>query len=176
MNKIILLLAILAVGACGFHLKGHSEYDRLPVKNWQVSGGALQKSLETQLRYASGTVVNNTKTTKPDAVLRVISFGEGKSIYTITRAGKTNQYMLTLRATAQAYRNGKPWGRPLTTTVQKTLPYSGTNVLGHDDGQATLWDEMRQDAAEQIVRQLGFLNHEENLPEPETASDVFWKR
>ena len=83
-----------------------------------------------------------------------------RDIYTITRATKLNEYLLSMRVTAQAYKNGQPWGNILVADVRRNMSYSDTNVLGKSDEEAILWQEIQQDVANQIVRQLGYINQD----------------
>ena len=155
MKKLVLLIAVSALSACGFHLKGTYAYDHLPEQKWYISGGQLQKPLENAIRHASGKPVAQSQA---QAELRVTGFDGKRDIYTITRAAKLNEYLFTLRVTAQAYRNGKPWGGQLVANVRRTMPYSDGLTLGKDEETNTIWRDMYNDAADQIVRQLGFLN------------------
>ncbi|ULJ63838.1 LPS assembly lipoprotein LptE [Wielerella bovis] len=157
MKKYFILLAALSLSACGFHLKGTYAYDHLPVQKWQVNGDALQQPLETALRHASGYPVSSVES---DAEIRVLSIDSKRDIYTITRGAKLNEYLLSMRVTAQAFRDGQPWGNVLTANVRRVMPYSDREALGRDDEEALLWQEIRRDAAEQIVRQLGFINQQ----------------
>ena len=155
MKKLVAFIAVSTLSACGFHLKGTYAYDHLPEQKWYISGGQLQKPLENAIRHASGTPVAQAAA---QAELRVTGFDGKRDIYTITRAAKLNEYLFTLRVTAQAYRNGKPWGGQLVANVRRTMPYSDGLSLGKDEETSTIWRDMHNDAAEQIVRQLGFLN------------------
>ena len=47
------------------------------------------------------------------------------------------------------------------------MPYSDGLALGKDEETETIWRDMQNDAAAQLVRQLGFLNRQ---PAPETQS------
>ena len=148
MKKLVPFIAVSALAACGFHLKGTYAYDHLPEQKWYISGGQLQKPLENAIRHASGKPVAQAKAAQ--AELRVTSFDNKRDIYTITRAAKLNEYLFTLR--------GKPWGGQLVANVRRTMPYSDGLSLGKDEETSTIWRDMHNDAAEQIVRQLGFLN------------------
>lgn len=154
MKKLTLLLFVCALSGCGFHLKGAQAFDKLPAQNWYVEGGQLQQPLEEALRYASG---NPVKASKTDYVLRVTEYSIGRDIYTITRGAKLNEYLFTVHARAQAYKQGKAWGKPLTADLQRTMPYSDGSALGKAEEEQTVWHEMREDVAAQLVRQLGFL-------------------
>lgn len=153
MNK-ILLPVVLLVSACGFHLKGYSAYDVLPQTEWSVQGRELQQPLEEALRRASGKPVDANQS---GAVLRVLSVETRKDIYTITRAAKLNEYLLSMRVSAQAYRNGQAWGAPMQVDIRRTLPYADGMALGKQEEEQTIWREIQQDAADQLVRRLGFL-------------------
>lgn len=168
MKKLVPFIAVSALAACGFHLKGTYAYDHLPEQKWYISGGQLQKPLENAIRHASGKPVAQAKAAQ--AELRVTSFDNKRDIYTITRAAKLNEYLFTLRVTAQAYRNGKPWGGQLVANVRRTMPYSDGLSLGKDEETSTIWRDMHNDAAEQIVRQLGFLN-QSSQPAAQAASE-----
>lgn len=157
MRKYCILLAALALSGCGFHLKGTYAYDHLPVQKWQVNGDVLQQPLETALRHASGYPVSSVES---DAEIRVLSVDRKRDIYTITRGAKLNEYLLSMRVSAQAFRDGKPWGNMLTAHVRRVMPYSDREALGRGDEEALLWQEISQDAAAQIVRQLGFIEQE----------------
>jgi hypothetical protein len=154
-KKGLIMCAVLVLSACGFHLKGMHTFDRLPETNWQITGGALQQPLEKALRYASGNPVAQSH-----VELRVLSVDSKRDIYTITRATKLNEYLLSMRVTAQAYKNGQPWGNILVADVRRNMSYSDTNVLGKSDEEAILWQEIQQDVANQIVRQLGYINQD----------------
>lgn len=154
-NRFILLAALLCLSACGFHLKGNLPAALLPVNVWAVQGGALQTQLETALRHNQATI-------KPVAQseIRVIAYDSKKDIYTITRAAKLNEYLLSMRVVAQAYHHGKVWGQPIQVKVERVMPYADSMILGKQYEEDAIWQEMQQDAAAQIVRQLAFLKDE----------------
>lgn len=154
MKKLIALTCTLLIASCGFHFKGHYAYDKLPVTNWYVEGSGLQKSLEKEIAYASGKVVPKNQS---QAQLKVIDIDTKKDIYTITRAAKLNEYLLSMRVTAQAYKDNQAWGNPIRIEIRRTMPYSDSMILGKEEEESTIWREIQQDAANQIVRQLGFI-------------------
>lgn len=157
MNKLIPVLSALLLGACGFHLKGTQSYDRLPLAVWQVNGGALQQDLEAAIHRAGA---RSSKGADAQAEIRVLSEQVRKDVYTITRAAQLNEYQLTLQAEAQTFRNGEAWGAPMKVEIRRTMPYSDSLVLGKQEEEQIIVREMRADAAEQLVRRLGFLTQE----------------
>lgn len=153
MNKIFLTAAALMLGACGFHLKGADGISPpLTYRSWHIEGGqALQFPLETaRVDDAAGAQMT----------LRIDSVSQNKETYTVTRAAVINEYLLILTVEAQVLKRGEPVGKPMTVSVRRILDYADNEILGKQEEEETLWAEMRQDVAEQIVRRLTFLKAE----------------
>ena len=153
--KITAVILAAALGGCGFHLKGSLPQDTLPVTQWRVSGAQLDADLQTALLRAKGSLHRDA-----DAEIRVLDVAEKRDIYTITRGAKLNEYLYSLRVSVQAYRRGKAWGAPIQVDVRRSMSYRDETILGKEHEEALLWQEMRQDAAAQIVRRLAFLPKE----------------
>lgn len=153
--KITAVILAAALGGCGFHLKGSLPQDTLPATQWRVSGAQLDADLQTALLRAKGSLHRDA-----DAEIRVLDVAEKRDIYTITRGAKLNEYLYSLRVSAQAYRRGKAWGAPIQVDVRRSMSYRDETILGKEHEEALLWQEMRQDAAAQIVRRLAFLPKE----------------
>lgn len=157
-SKFLLILLTLTMSACGFHLKGRLPSTALPVATWYVADSALQKSLASVLHQNQASV--SSQIADANAEIRIISYNTKKDIYTITRGAKLNEYLLSMRVVAQVYRNDKAWGAPITAKVERVLPYSDSLILGKAYEEDTVWQEMQQDAAEQLIRQVSFLRDE----------------
>lgn len=153
--KITAVILAAALGGCGFHLKGNLPQDTLPATQWRVGGEQLGADLQTALLRAKGSLHPDA-----DAEIRVLDMAEKRDIYTITRGAKLNEYLYSLRVSAQAYRRGKVWGAPIQVDVRRSMSYRDETILGKEHEEALLWQEMRQDAAAQIVRRLAFLPKE----------------
>ena len=153
--KITAVILAAALGGCGFHLKGNLPQDTLPATQWRVGGEQLGADLQSALLRAKGSLHRDA-----DAEIRVLDVAEKRDIYTITRGAKLNEYLYSLRVSAQAYRRGKAWGAPIQVDVRRSMSYRDETILGKEHEEALLWQEMRQDAAAQIVRRLAFLPKE----------------
>ena len=155
MNKFFVSLAILAVSACGFNLKGSGlSHDQLPYQAWLVDGGELQQPLETALLRTKARPVDAQQA---QAIVTVNKIDAQKDILTITRAAKINEYLLILTVEAEASIGGKVLGEPMRITIQRPMDYADSEVLGKQEEEAMIWQEMRRDAAEQIVQRLSFI-------------------
>ena len=111
--KITAVILAAALGGCGFHLKGNLPQDTLPATQWRVSGAQLDADLQTALLRAKGSLHPDA-----DAEIRVMDVAEKRDIYTITRGAKLNEYLYSLRVSAQAYHLPRPL-QPLRDSHQK---------------------------------------------------------
>lgn len=154
MKRLLTIATVLLLGACGFHLKGTQDYDHLPYRSWHISGQNLQQVLETAIRRADGLP---TSAGNAQATLQVIDIQEEKDVLVITRAAMINEYQLTFRVRVQASSQGKNLGEPFTVEVKRVLEYADSQILGKQEEEKLIWQEMREEAAQQIVRRLAFL-------------------
>lgn len=156
MKKIFLTTATLLIAACGFHLKGMAGTpSKLPYPSWHVEGvQSMRQPLENALRRADGKPVSAGQA---QATIVVNAAQAQRDIHTITRAADINEYLLTLRVVAQMLVNGRPQGEPMVVLIERKMDYADSEVLGKQEEEATIWAEMRADAADQIVRRLTFL-------------------
>ena len=155
MKKILLSLAVLSLSACGFHLKGSGPNPHpLPYQTWRVDGGELQQPLETALLRAAARPVDASQA---QATVSVHQIEARKDILTITYAAEINEYLLILTVYTQASVNGQALGEPMRIVVQRRMDYADSEVLGKQEEEAMIWQEMRRDAAEQIVQRLSFI-------------------
>lgn len=154
MNRLIMVAAALLLTACGFHLKGQSPYDRLPYQTWHIGGGEMQQALEDALIRAKGRPAASDEA---EAAVELERVSTRRDVLTVTRAALINEYMLVLDVRAQAYRGGQTWGEPFAVSVRRNMAYADSQVLGKQEEEARIWQEMQRDAAEQIVRRLAFL-------------------
>lgn len=155
MKKYLFIVLSLLLAACGFHLKGNVALDApMPYQVWAVQGGALQNALTNILRRQPGVTVRDDD---PEVVVKVLGVDQRKTVSAVNQAGNTSEYLLELTASAQAYRHGQPVGEVMRVNVQRYMDYADSMILGKQDEEQTIWREMRNDAAEQIVRRLNYL-------------------
>lgn len=160
------VLVMVGLSACGFHLRGLSGPARpLPFTALFVSlenvtlGDALLTTLRRDERVQLWPQAKGA-----EAVLRVYGEASARDILTINRGGKVNEYQLTYRVSAELLKNGERYGAPMTIVVRREMGYSDKEILGKEQEEAMLWNDMRRDAAEQIVTRLSLLTPD--MPQP----------
>lgn len=143
---------MLMLGACGFTLQGYGQDVALSPAVWAVQGEALQQPLAMALHRQGAQVLDGA-----DARIKVLTVQQQRDIDYINISGTADAYLLTLTVQAQAYYGQAAWGREMTVVVRRRLDYRDSDIHAKQREEADLWSQMREDAAEQLVRRLGHL-------------------
>jgi len=155
-----MLFCVLVVSACGFHLRGVSEF---PFKTIYVAGSettpfgaALRRNLKGQ---ENAQLVANE--TSADVVLQIMSERPEKVILSLTVQGLVREYTLNSYLTFQVRNSyGKVFLPPTTIVLHRVISYNENVVLSKAAEEAMLYKDMQGDMVQQVVRRLSVLNME----------------
>jgi len=156
----LLLVSLIALSACGFHLRGASEF---PFKTIYVSGSevtpfgvALRRNLKGQ---ENAKLVDSQS--EADVVLQIMSERPEKVILSLTVQGLVREYTLNSFLTFQVIaQNGKVILPPTTIQLHRVISYNENVVLSKAAEEAMLFKDMQTDMVQQLVRRLSVLNME----------------
>ena len=179
----VLGLAVLTAG-CGFHLRGNTsvptEFQKITFDTSDPYG-PLSRSIREQLRLSGITIVDpkvdDSKTTDATTTssasivdnsataakpadgsdklpsLRIVGSSESKETVSIFKDGKTAEYQMVLNMNAQVLVRGHDL-YPLTVRVYRSFFDNPLTALAKDAEQEMIRQEMRDQAAQQLVRKL----------------------
>ncbi len=155
-----LLLLLMLLSACGFHLRGHGGQPvHFPFHSIYIKTSAetpVVTALRQGLINAKIEVVDSPE--KADITLDVAYEVMDKKIVALSGSGHVIDYMLTYRVSLRAYdRQYDDWLPTTEIALQRDLPYDDTQVLAKEQEEAMLYKEMRTDIAQQIVRRLSLV-------------------
>ncbi|MDH2067389.1 LPS assembly lipoprotein LptE [Pantoea sp. GD03673] len=170
--RLFVMLAVVITAGCGFHPRGTTQVPS-ELKTLIVSTGdpygPLARTVRQQLRVNDVTIVEDTKQNRTDIpTLRLGPEAQGRNTASVFISGTSAEYQLVMTLTAQVLLPGKGI-YPISTTVYRSFFDNPNAALAKDAEQELITQEMRQRAAEQLVRKLltvhaAQINKKETLP------------
>jgi LPS-assembly lipoprotein len=156
-----LLLTFSLLSGCGFHLRGSYNVPAF-LQEITLHNAAGSKDFEKQMRLALER--RNILPEGGELLLEITRENITRQTSTVDSSAKAAEY--TLIYTVE-YRvgtvDGKVFGDRQSLILRRSYQYSTANVVGKNTEEETLIQELRVDAAQQIVRQLSAMK---TMPAP----------
>jgi LPS-assembly lipoprotein len=155
-TRIFLLLMVLALAACGFHLRGSN----LKGMEFAFKSLYLKAPGETpfvaDLRSAlAANKVNFAAVDQAELVLEVVSEQPGKQILSLSGSGRVREYQLFYRVSLRAYDSQlTDWLPAEEISLSRIMTYDDEQVYAKQQEEALLYKDMRNDAVAQAMRRL----------------------
>jgi outer membrane lipopolysaccharide assembly protein LptE/RlpB len=152
-------LMLLIISGCGFHLRGTSggtNY-KLPFKKVYIDCGTvvicpnLNSAIKTQ---ELATIV--TKMESADAVIRLVKEDTSRDAQSFTNVGRVSAYMLTYQVTVEIIQNHQKVGKDIVVSSQSVMQYNDSTLLSNNQNEVTFWDQLHEQATNQLVQRLIF--------------------
>ena len=130
------------------------------LKSLHVSTEAPSQVATEIRRRVSGSPVKLVADPRDaEAHLRILSENTEKSIQTLTGAGRVYDFQLRLRVGFRASDGaGNPLVEPTEIEVRRVITYSETAPLAKEAEEQLLFEDMRGEAAGQILRRISVVN------------------
>jgi LPS-assembly lipoprotein len=148
------LLLALALGGCGFQLRGEQK---LPFETIFVNtppNSPLGATLSRQIRTGTGT------RTVPDAseasaVLDILGESRDKEILTLNAQGRAVEYKLTYRLRFRLHDGkGREYIAPTEMRAQRDISINDSQVLAKESEESLLYRDMQTDLVQQLLRRI----------------------
>jgi len=149
----LLVVALCAaLAACGFRLRGQQTF---PFETISVpSQSPLGVQLQRNIAAASERTKVVPSVTDADAVLSVLAEQQEKVILSLNSQGQVREYQLRYRV---VFRVSNPKGgdfiAPTAMLLTRDITFNNA-VLAKETEEAQLYQEMRADMVQQIMRRL----------------------
>ena len=151
MKRLAALAVALALGACGFHLRGAAT---MPFNTIAVPG-ASQLIIDLQRNIASSSnakVVPRNR--EPEAVLEILGEVRDKVILSLNTQGRVREYQLRYAVSLRVHNGrGGEYLAPITIPLRRDITFND-QVLAKESEEALLYREMQSDMVQQIMRRL----------------------
>ena len=153
-QQLFAMMIILLLTACGFHLRGQAgmPFDTLYL-DAANPGTPFIADLRRNLEANNVKLVNSAE--QADVVLNIVSEIPEKQILTLGGSGRVNEFQLRYRVSLRAYDlKGQDWIPAEEVMLRRDYVYDDTKVLAKEAEETLLYQSMRSDMVQQIVRRL----------------------
>lgn len=148
-----LLIAVLLAG-CSFHLRGQANmpFDTLYLDAANPNT-PFTKELRRNLEANNVQLVSTAE--QADVVLNIVSEIPDKQILSLGGSGRVNEFQLLYRVSVRAYDlNRQDWIPAEEIVLHRDYSYDDNKVLAKEAEETLLYQSMRSDMVQQIVRRL----------------------
>lgn len=149
----ILLLTTLLLGACGFHLRGQVA---MPFESLYLDAANPNTSLIGELRrnLEASRVKLVDSADQAAVVLNIVFEIPDKQVLSLGGDGRVNEFVLHYRVSLRAYDQQHDWIPAEEISLRRDYTYDDTKVLAKEAEEAMLYQNMRSDMVQQIMRRL----------------------
>lgn len=161
----MLALAILLT-ACGFHLRGEAV---MPFKTLYIEAANPGSPLIGELRHLleANHVELTSAADQAEVILSIESDTTEKQILTLAGSGRVSEYQLRYRVSLRAYDNQQlEWMPADELLLSRDFSYDDAQILAKETEEAQLYQGMRSDMAQQIMRRLSHAKPQPLNPSP----------
>jgi len=150
----LLVAASLLLAACGFQLRGTAQ---LPFQSVYVQA-PFESVFALQLRrvFQSGTktcVIDSPG--DAEVVLQILNESREKQILSLTGGGRVSEYLLRYRVSFRLTDRMNREHIPASEIVlRRDFTYNDDQTLAKEGEEASLYQNMRSDAVQQLMRRL----------------------
>lgn len=148
----VLLLTVLSLAACGFHLRGRAG---LPFNTLYLDAPNTPFVTELRRNLEANKVKLVDTADKADVILNIASEMPEKQILTLSGSGRVNEFQIRYRVSVHAYDlKQQDWIPTEEMLLLRNYTYDDTQVLAKEAEEVLLYKSMRTDMVQQIVRRL----------------------
>ena len=155
---LVLLVAAVLLAGCSFHLRGQAAipFETLYLKATNP-GTPFIKELRRNLEVNKVKLVDTAE--QADVVLDIVSEIPDKQILSLSGSGRVNEFQLFYRVSLRAYDRERNDVIPAEEIVMHSdFPYDDNNVIAMESQETLLYQNMRSDMVQRIVRRLSRIN------------------
>lgn len=154
---VVAILIAATMSGCGFKLRGQAA---LPFESIYIETGGfslLAAELRRVIRTGSKTRIAE-KPEDAEVILRIVAERQEKHVLSLSTAGKVREfelrYRLAYRLLDRAANDIVPPGE---IELRRDMTFDDTQVLAKESEEALLYEDMKSDAVQQMLRRLSVI-------------------
>jgi LPS-assembly lipoprotein len=155
-TRILLLLTVLALAACGFHLRGSNLKGlEFAFKSLYLKAPGETPFVADLRRALTANKVNFAAADQAQLLLEVVSEQATRQILSLSGSGRVREYQLFYRVSLRAYDSQlTDWLPAEEISLSRIMTYDDEQVYAKQQEEALLYKDMRNDAVAQAMRRL----------------------
>ena len=154
MRKLLALLCLTLLTACGFQLRGSYE---LPFDSLYLAipeSAQLHAVLKRNIEASSKTRVSSDAQTA-QATLTILGDAQTKVILSLSSRGRVSEYQLLRTFTFRVHDlTGRDFVPQTTVVIRRDMTFSDQQVLAKEAEEVLLRRDMETDLVQQVMRKL----------------------
>ena len=159
LQRLFIGLSLMAVAGCGFHLRGTANIP-VSLQIMYVQGVSMQQGLGLELKRGltrnGVTVINGYQEGR--AVLTILSNKFERRVLSVGSDAKVSEYELNGIVTFKVSDGeGKVLSDSQTVEAQRDYQFDQDQVLGKDEEERLLQEQLNQQLVQSILRRLSVL-------------------
>jgi len=151
-KKIIVLLVLLMITSCGFHMRGMTE---ISFKTISLEGKELSFTKNLKKVLNSNKVAIVLPSENPELRVELIGEESEKRILSLSGQGLVREYEIFYRV---RYRikttDSETWSQENILETRRDFTYSDSNVIGKEEEERQLNESMRNEAITNLFNQI----------------------
>ena len=148
-------LASLAVGGCGFKLRGSQNFAFSTIAIMPNPGGALATELRRSFGDAVRVLAPDAPLTDAQVVLDLLQEQREKVVVGVNSSGQVREFQLRIRVKFRVRsREGKELVPDSEIVQQRDISFNESAVLAKEAEEVLLYRDMQSDIVQQLMRRL----------------------
>ena len=159
MKYLFFIIIGVSIFSCGFHLRGMNGSYKFPFSNIYVE--CQNTVICNDFNSAIKTQALATITIESKADVNVVLFNEqtSREAQGFNAAGRISNYNLTYQVDAKVMQNHEQLGDIIHIRVSSIINYSDSLILSANQDEATHWENLHQNATNQLIRRLVYFKY-----------------
>jgi LPS-assembly lipoprotein len=153
-------LISVALGGCGFKLRGDQNYGFRILAILPNPGGTLAIELRRSIGSAVRVLAAQEPLTEAQVVLDLLQEQREKTVVGVNSSGQVREFQLRIRV---KFRVRTPLGKELITeseiVQQRDISFNESAVLAKEAEEGLLYRDMQSDIVQQLMRRLASIKY-----------------
>jgi outer membrane lipopolysaccharide assembly protein LptE/RlpB len=157
-------ISLLVLTSCGFHLRGYNDTNyKFPFNNIYVECDNVIICNNFKHVVTTEDLANIVSTKESSTiVVRLTNEQTSRDSQGFNNAGRVSAYILTYQVQALIIKNNIQLGNTINISTQDTMQYNDATILSNNQQEALFWDNLHNNATNQLVRRLVFFKYTNN--------------